>query len=142
MINRTLGLWHTIVIGAAGLLVFLGGWELLVRLGVIDPYFLPAPSQVIARMISMASGPDPVLWHDIRVSATRVMTGFILSTLVGVPVGLVMGMSSLVRAALNPIRVPRPQHKLPPHVLWFQKPLTSKPTVCPLRRPRSHLARS
>jgi len=123
MINRTLGLWHTIVIGAAGLLVFLGGWESLVRLGVIDPYFLPAPSQVIARMISMASGPDPVLWHDIRVSSTRVMTGFVLSTLVGVPVGLVMGMSSLVRAALNPIiSIIRPLPALswiPLSMLWL-----------------------
>ena len=123
MINRTLSLWHTIIIGAAGLLIFLGGWESLVRLGVIDPYFLPAPSQVVIRMISMASGPDAVLWHDIRVSATRVMAGFVLSTLIGVPVGLVMGMSSLVRAALNPIiSIIRPLPALswiPLSMLWL-----------------------
>jgi taurine transport system permease protein len=123
MINRALTLWHTIIIGAAGLLIFLGGWESLVRLSVIDPYFLPAPSQVVIRMISMASGPDAVLWHDIRVSATRVMAGFVLSTLIGVPVGLVMGMSSLVRAALNPIiSIIRPLPALswiPLSMLWL-----------------------
>jgi len=123
VISRTLDLWHSVVIGAAGLVVFLGGWELLVRAGVIDPYFLPAPSQVVSRMIDLASGPDAVLWRDIGVSASRVMTGFLLSTLVGVPVGLVMGMNSLVRAALNPIiSIIRPLPALswiPLSMLWL-----------------------
>jgi taurine transport system permease protein len=54
-------------------------------------------------MVQMSSGPDAVLWHDIRMSATRVLTGFVLSAVVGVPVGLVMGMSPVIRASLNPI---------------------------------------
>lgn len=123
MIDRTFSLWQTLVIGAFGLLSFLGGWESLVRLGVIDPYFLPAPSQVVMRMISMASGPDAVLWGDIRVSASRVMAGFVFSTLVGVPLGLIMGVSSLVRAALNPIiSIIRPLPALswiPLSMLWL-----------------------
>ncbi len=45
-------------------------WELLVRLGVIDAFFLPAPSQVFERMQQLASGPEAVLWHDMRISAT------------------------------------------------------------------------
>ena len=123
MTDRPYSVWFTLIIGATGLLIFLGGWEALVRLGVIDPYFLPAPSQVISRMVAMASGPDATLWHDIQVSATRVMTGFVLSTLVGVPVGLVMGMNSLVRAALSPIiSIIRPLPALswiPLSMLWL-----------------------
>ena len=98
-----LGPWQGLVFGAAGLLVFIGGWELAVRSGLIDAFFLPAPSSVLARMVALASGPDAVLWHDIRTSASRVLTGFVLSALVGVPLGLVMGMSARVRAALGPI---------------------------------------
>jgi taurine transport system permease protein len=118
-----LDLWRTLVFGAAGLLVFLGGWEILVRLGVIDPYFLPAPSGVLKRMAAMAAGEDAVLLHDIRMSAQRVLTGFVLSAAVGVPLGLVMGMSLGVRALLNPIvSIIRPLPALswiPLSMLWL-----------------------
>jgi len=111
------------VVGAIGLLVFLGGWELLVRLGAIDPYFLPPPSTVLRRMTDMATGPGAVLGHDIKMSTSRVLTGFLLSALVGVPLGLVMGMSATVRAALSPIvSIIRPLPALswiPLSMLWL-----------------------
>ena len=40
MRGRELGVWTILVFGAAGLLTFLGGWELLVGFGFIDPFFL------------------------------------------------------------------------------------------------------
>ena len=123
MNGKELGLWQVLVYGALGLLVFLGGWELLVRFGVIDAFFLPAPSQVFERMLQLASGPEAVLWHDIRMSAQRVLAGFVLSALVGVPFGLLMGMSPGVRAALNPIvSIIRPLPALswiPLSMLWL-----------------------
>ena len=123
MTGRELDVWQVLVFGAAGLLTFLGGWELLVRLGLIDPFFLPAPSAVVQRMIQLAGGPEAVLWRDIRMSASRVLAGFALSALVGVPFGLLMGMSPLVRAALNPIvSIIRPLPALswiPLSMLWL-----------------------
>lgn len=123
MEDRAFGLWRSVVMGAVGLLLFIGSWEAAVRLGLIDPYFLPAPSAVVQRMLEMASGPEAVLWHDIRMSASRVLTGFLLSALVGVPFGLLMGMSSNVRAALNPIiSIIRPLPALswiPLSMLWL-----------------------
>jgi taurine transport system permease protein len=121
--NKELGLWQVLITGAIGLLVFLGAWELVVRIGLIDAFFLPAPTQIISRMVQMSSGPDAVLWHDIRMSATRVLTGFVLSAVVGVPVGLVMGMSPVIRASLNPIvSIIRPLPALswiPLSMLWL-----------------------
>jgi ABC-type nitrate/sulfonate/bicarbonate transport system permease component len=61
MSSRELGLWQVLVFGSAGLLTFLGGWELLVGMGLIDPYFLPAPSTVLKRMLQLTSGPHAVL---------------------------------------------------------------------------------
>jgi taurine transport system permease protein len=123
MESRTLDLWRTLVLGGAGLLIFLGGWELLVRLGVIDPYFLPAPSDVLRRMADMAGGEDAVLLHDVRMSAQRVLAGFALSAVIGVPLGLVMGMSARVRALLNPVvSIIRPLPALswiPLSMLWL-----------------------
>jgi len=111
------------VTGAVGLVVFLGAWELAVRAGLIDAFFLPAPSQVLARMHSLATGPEAVLWQDIRVSAVRVLAGFALSAIVGVPFGLLMGVSPVVRAALNPIiSIIRPLPALswiPLSMLWL-----------------------
>jgi taurine transport system permease protein len=121
--GQQLGLWQTLVTGAAGLLAFLGGWELMVRLGLVDPFFLPAPSTVVARMAELAGGPDAVLWQDVKMSATRVLAGFALSAAVGVPFGLVMGMSQRVRAALNPVvSIIRPLPALswiPLSMLWL-----------------------
>jgi taurine transport system permease protein len=121
--SEELDLWRVALIGAAGLLIFLGLWEAVVRLGLVDPFFLPAPSQVLERMQQLATGPDAVLWHDVRISATRVLAGFALSALVGVPFGLVMGVSPLVRAALSPvISIIRPLPALswiPLSMLWL-----------------------
>jgi len=101
--EKELDLWRSAVIGSIGLISFLGLWEILVRGGVIDPFFLPAPTQVAVRALQMTTGKDAILLNDIKMSATRVLAGFLLSVAVGVPFGLVMGMSSIVRAALNPI---------------------------------------
>jgi taurine transport system permease protein len=111
------------VTGAAGLLGFLGLWEAAVRLGFVDAYFLPPPSAVFARAVQMTAGKGAVLPHDIRMSATRVLIGFFLSAIVGVPTGLVMGMNASVRAALNPIvSIIRPLPALswiPLSMLWL-----------------------
>ena len=66
-------------------------------------FFLPAPTQVINKAIHMTTDRDAVLLTDIRISATRVLTGFLLSVFVGVPAGLILGMNPVIRAAINPI---------------------------------------
>ena len=123
MEGKELGLWQVIFLGAVGLLVFIGAWEFLIRTGFIDQFFLPAPSQVLRRMIELGSGTEAVLWHDIQMSAIRVLTGFLLSAVIGVPCGLIMGMSPLVRAAVNPIvSIIRPLPALswiPLSMLWL-----------------------
>lgn len=103
MEEKELDLWQFLTLGAIGLIFFLGLWEILVRLSIIDSFFLPAPSQVVERAIQLTTGKDAILLNDIKMSSTRVLTGFVLSAIVGVPLGLVMGMSTIVRAALNPI---------------------------------------
>lgn len=123
MEKKELDFWTSVVLGSGGLLVFLGVWEILVRTNIIDPYFLPAPSAIAARALQMTTGKDAVLLNDIRISATRVLTGFLLSALIGLPFGLIMGMSSFVRAALNPIvSIIRPLPALswiPLSMLWL-----------------------
>ena len=103
MEEKELGVWRSAVLGSIGLLVFLGLWELLVRLGIVDPFFLPPPTQVATRALEMTTGKDAVLLHDIYMSATRVLAGFFLGILAALPLGLVLGMSPRIRALCNPI---------------------------------------
>jgi taurine transport system permease protein len=121
--GKELGLWRSAVIGSIGLILFLLLWEILVRVGVIDSFFLPAPSQVALKAIHLTTGEDAVLINDIKMSASRVLMGFLLSVVIGVPSGLIMGMSSTVRAALNPvISIIRPLPALswiPLSMLWL-----------------------
>ncbi len=123
MEEKELDLWRSAVIGSGGLIIFLGLWEAVVRGGLIDAFFLPAPSSVVIRAFQMTTGEDAVLINDIKMSASRVLMGFVLSAIVGVPFGLVMGMSSFVRASLNPIiSIIRPLPALswiPLSMLWL-----------------------
>lgn len=123
MDDKELGLWRMLLVGAIGLLAFLGIWEVVVQVGFIDSFFLPSPSQIMQRMVQLSTGPDAVLWNDIKMSATRVLSGFLLSVVVGVPCGLIMGINPTIRAALNPIvSIIRPLPALswiPLSMLWL-----------------------
>ncbi len=123
MERRPFEFWQLAVIGSAGLLAFLAIWELTVRIGLVDAFFLPPPSMVLARMKALATGPDAVLLNDIRMSVGRVLAGFALSVIVGVPCGLVMGISPFIRALFNPIvSIIRPLPALswiPLSMLWL-----------------------
>ncbi len=103
MKEREFVLWQSMVIGSLGLVTFLLIWEVSVRIGLIDPFFLPPPSRVVQRAFQMITTDDAVLLKDIRMSSTRVLTGFLLSAVIGVPLGMIMGMSVLIRTALNPV---------------------------------------
>lgn len=86
-----------------GFLGFLSLWELVVRIGLIDAYILPPPTAVVTRALQLATGEDAVLIKDIGISSVRVLTGFLISVLVGVPLGLFLGMSPFVRALIAPV---------------------------------------
>jgi ABC-type nitrate/sulfonate/bicarbonate transport system permease component len=81
-------------------LVFLGAWEWSVRAGMVDPLFLSSPSQVAVRLFQVFA--DGTIWPHLWASGTTAFWGFVLSCAVGVPVGVLMGRSVLVRDTLEP----------------------------------------
>ena len=96
-------------------------WEGLSRSGVINPLILPAPSRVLLRWISyFASGELP---RDAASSLYRVMTGFLIGTVLALLLGLAMGASNVVYAYLNPLvqllRPIPPIAYVPLAILWF-----------------------
>lgn len=82
-------------------LVLLGIWELLVRGRILDVRFFPAPSAVLQTLVTLVT--SQVLLSDIGVSLVRIGAGFTLGAVSGLILGLLMGVSRLVRAAITPL---------------------------------------
>jgi NitT/TauT family transport system permease protein len=85
--------------------VFLAGplltWELLSRLGVWPPWLLPAPSAVAARLGELVA--DGRLPAAVARSLGRLAQGYAVSAALGLPLGLAMARSALVKAGLRPV---------------------------------------
>jgi len=88
-------------LAAVGLAVPVACWWLLATSGVVNRVFLPSPYDVIHRVGVWFSDDD--LLADIGISAFRVVTGWALSALIAIPLGLLIGTFRVVRALLEPL---------------------------------------
>lgn len=82
-------------------LLFVGLWEAAVRVGVLDWRFFPAPSSILGTFSAMLASGE-LLVH-VAVSLKRVVLGFLFGAIPALGLGLVMGLSRWVRAAVNPL---------------------------------------
>lgn len=83
-------------------------WQVWAMLGGQEQsMFLPTPAEVVARLRELTvSG---VIFVDAASSVRRVLTGVALAAAVGVPVGMLMGISPLWRRVLSPsLEIVRP----------------------------------
>ncbi len=96
-------------------------WELLGHLGLINPFLLPRPS-VIAQTF-WAAIVDRSIFLDMYESTRRVFIGFGISTLVAIPMGILLSLSSKLRislfSVLNFLRPIPPIAWIPLTILWF-----------------------
>ena len=106
---------------AASVIVFLGLWELVVRLGLVPSFLLSAPSQVAVAMFEMLR--DGTLIANIDASMTRVLAGYALALVVGVGLGAIMGWFRWIDDFVDPIielfRPVSPLAILPLSILWL-----------------------
>ncbi len=85
----------------ASLLLPLLLWLVVSHAQVVEPAFLPSPARVLDSLWSMAR--SGILMADATASIRRVMLGFLLAAVVGVPLGILMGSFATVRALLEPL---------------------------------------
>lgn len=76
-------------------------WELICRVGKIDPFILPAPSQVF---LAIGQFWRPLLRHS-GVTLWTTMAGFALAVAFGVALGLVVGWSRTIYRGICPVMV-------------------------------------
>ncbi|QPZ93232.1 ABC transporter permease subunit [Thioclava electrotropha] len=123
---------NTIKISVVAVLVVLGLWQIVTASGLIAPLFLPSPVAVVQKLFGLIStGFTGVpLWEHILVSAGRVFAAFALACIIGIPLGLAMGMSPVMRGLFDPFlefyRPIPPLAYLPLMIIWFGIGETSK----------------
>jgi ABC-type nitrate/sulfonate/bicarbonate transport system permease component len=83
------------VLGAAGVATLLIILELLPRLGIVDPRFLPPVSQMFAALAANASTPE--FWVALGQTITTWGIGLAISVVAGVVLGVVIGNSPFLR---------------------------------------------
>ena len=122
-----------LTLSGATLLVLLTVWWMVTALQLITPLFLPPPQRVWHQLLTIGSSAgfmDATLWQHLTASLTRVVIALLAATLIGVPVGILMGLNATVRGILDPLielyRPVPPLAYLPLMVIWFGIGETSK----------------
>src|SRR5438128_11397032 len=80
---------------------FLVIWQILLMAGIGDRRFVPAPSDIARRFITLA-GTGELEWH-VGVTLYRVFLGYIIGAVPAVAVGLLMAMFKPVRIMVDPL---------------------------------------
>ncbi|MFK7880733.1 ABC transporter permease [Roseobacter sp.] len=110
-----------IILGAAGLIAFLGAWQLIAMSGWVKPQFLPTPPAVLAAFWRLFT--EAGFTSDILISVGRVWFAFLLAVVIAVPLGLLMSCYRSVGAFFEPfidfIRYLPVPALVPLLIIWF-----------------------
>lgn len=114
-----IALWNLV-----SLLVALGVWQ-IVSVLLASPFF-PGPQKIVEAFIQLATRGDVTgnsLWTHAWVSIQRVLVGFGLGVLFGVPLGLLMGLYprlyASTRSVIEPFRFIPPIAWIPLAIIFF-----------------------
>ena len=114
------------------LALLVGGWQALAKLGHVENYLLPAPSEVASALWRDRDLLAPDAW----VTAREVLLGFALALAIGVAIALVLHLSPVLRRAVYPVVVASQAIPVvviaPILVIWFGFGLTPKLIVIAL----------
>jgi putative hydroxymethylpyrimidine transport system permease protein len=117
---------------AALLAALVGGWEVLAKLGHVENYLLPAPSEVARALWNDRDLLAPDAW----VTAREVLLGFGLALAAGIAIAVVLHLSHLLRRAIYPLVVASQAVPViviaPILVIWFGFGITPKLVVIAL----------
>jgi NitT/TauT family transport system permease protein len=80
--------------------LFFALWETIAQMGVFSRLLLPPVSAILSETSEMAASGE--LWKHVSFSATNFTVGFLLATIAGVPLGLLLGASKKLDILLGP----------------------------------------
>ncbi|MFA5170343.1 MAG: ABC transporter permease [Sulfuriferula sp.] len=86
---------------AVGMIVPFIGWWLMANSGIMDKVFLPSPMDVLTRIYHWYEDDD--LMGDAWISIYRVTVGFLMSAILAVPLGVMIGTYRPMQALFEPL---------------------------------------
>jgi NitT/TauT family transport system permease protein len=86
---------------ALSFLIPISAWSILTYGGFVEPLFFPTPTAVIERCINLLQNGE--LPNNIWMSVTRVAWGFLISAIISVPLGLLIGTFKSMEGLFEPI---------------------------------------
>jgi NitT/TauT family transport system permease protein len=84
--------------------LFVGGWELLTDLKVLDPFFFGQPSKVVVQIRDWMVGGTEAgsLWTQIGVTLEEALLGFALGVVAGIVCGIALGRVRILSKIFGP----------------------------------------
>jgi len=113
--------WHLTTIRVLSVVAFFVVWELVARIGAINPFLLPRPSLIFDQLqFEFMSGE---LMREVQGTLLRMFAGYSVAIVIGVPFGVLLARVWPVRWFFDPllsIALPMPQIAfLPIFILWL-----------------------
>ena len=110
-----------LILALSSFAFFLIIWSILTYGRLVDPLFLPSPGRVFQAGVDLFS--ELGFTTDILNSVYRVMMGFVVAAIIGVPIGLIMGTFKVAEAVTEPvvgfIRYMPASAFIPLFILWL-----------------------
>jgi len=88
-------------LGAIGVVGFFLGWELSTRFEILNPFFFPPFTKIIAKGYELFA--NGTIWEHMWFSLTNFIIGFVISVALGVVIGIPMGWYKSVSKTFDPL---------------------------------------
>jgi len=110
-----------VIKGAAFPILVLIVWEIAARMGIVNSYFLPSPLTIAHTFTEMLA--NGLLEKHLLTSVKRLLTGFLITVIFAVPLGVLVGKAKNFRQLVNPTltflqQIP-PIAWIPIFILWL-----------------------
>ena len=119
---------HRAVRRTLALVVLLAVWEALARLGVLNPFYAPAPSTVAQVLASLFA--DDQIWTHLDATFSAALAGLVAGLILGIVLGFAAALTPLLAELLEPVMIllnAIPRVILAPlFVIWLGIDLASK----------------
>jgi len=85
-------------------IVVIGGWQWFTMAGWVDPFFFGQPSEIWHSLVKLFTQGTAfgTIWENLWVTAKEAFGGFLLGTLAGVVVGILLGSNRYLSAVVGP----------------------------------------
>ena len=124
---------HLFLISTVSVIIFLGIWEMPVRLAWVNPQFVCSPSEAFLAFVDKLTQPNPDgavqgvhIWESLKLA----LIGYVAAAVIGVPLGLLLGYYHTFDRLVNPIfeiiRPIPPIAWIPLSVIWLGIGTTAK----------------